>query len=743
MAIQIRQITPYTGNVPVPGQAPAAFSQNAQDQLTFMNNMADELINTISDMNNSANEMEINAASASQSAAAAEASASTAGYQGLWPDTGGSASKGETYQTQVGGTPTGNYFTALQNTTVVPVADNVNWKVDVSGGYVNKAQEELIDGSIFPVNSTVQNGDTVPMGTTHLRVLISGKSTVVAISPVASGIVSLLTEDGATIGATNVSFNKSSTRKFKYLYRSDGVLVVDGLLSLGDMVVVDNYHESVDSGILFFRVVDAGTGVHDGGKFIDLPLSGLQLRQNLKAPYNVKAWGAVGDGVKDDTTPIQSVLTLISLDNLVGGVAYIPSGKYRVNQLEMDLRNGNVDDIGRVTIKGDSYGSTMLLYDGPSNEACVRIFSFSEPVAVSKCEISDIFLKSNNEGSGTGMMLENSVYFSLNKVRIHNFDYGIFGDNALSLNVCYAEITNNVRGAFFQGEKYTPNAISMYGCSLSFNDNNAITVSNGIIFNMFGGTIENNGLNPVDSRNGGIVYDVFDTVPADPNGSLAGTVGLNIDGVYFEGNKGPGDIQSYNDNQEVVHTVKASTFNRFSSLDFTENNIACTTTGVNGITKLNVIGCGFKGFGTYGADISRRYIAASGNTYFNDGMGSNFYANSLEVPNVRTKSNTVRSLNFAFGNFDGDTASEIGNIQNCSCTKINDNGLYHISFDNFAENSDYQVGFTFDIINVSAAISNRAVNGFDVQVFVTSDGSFFKPTRFGVTVSGVTYTFQS
>ena len=49
-------------------------------------------------------------------------------YRGLWPDTGGSANKGETWQTQTGGAPTGQYFTALQNTTVDPVSDDVNWR---------------------------------------------------------------------------------------------------------------------------------------------------------------------------------------------------------------------------------------------------------------------------------------------------------------------------------------------------------------------------------------------------------------------------------------------------------------------------------------------------------------------------------------------------------------------------------------------------------------------------------------
>ena len=70
---------------------------------------------------------------AAQSATDAQDAADSIGrYQGLWPDSGGSADKGDTYQTQVSGTPTGQYFTALQNTTVDPVGDDVNWRGVVS-----------------------------------------------------------------------------------------------------------------------------------------------------------------------------------------------------------------------------------------------------------------------------------------------------------------------------------------------------------------------------------------------------------------------------------------------------------------------------------------------------------------------------------------------------------------------------------------------------------------------------------
>ncbi|AUR93289.1 coil containing protein [Vibrio phage 1.186.O._10N.286.49.E3] len=75
---------------------------------------------------------------AEQSATDAQDAADSIGrYQGLWPDTGGSADKGDTYQTQVGGTPTGQYFTALQNTIADPVGDDVNWRGVVSVESIN------------------------------------------------------------------------------------------------------------------------------------------------------------------------------------------------------------------------------------------------------------------------------------------------------------------------------------------------------------------------------------------------------------------------------------------------------------------------------------------------------------------------------------------------------------------------------------------------------------------------------
>lgn len=102
---------------------------------------------------------------AAQSATDAQDAADSIGrYQGLWPDTGGSADKGDTYQTQASGTPTGQYFTALQNTTVDPVGDDINWRSVVSVGGLSK-YTDLVYASVADMISGVPApasvGDTI------------------------------------------------------------------------------------------------------------------------------------------------------------------------------------------------------------------------------------------------------------------------------------------------------------------------------------------------------------------------------------------------------------------------------------------------------------------------------------------------------------------------------------------------------------------------------------------------------
>ncbi len=76
-------------------------------------------------------------------------------YKGLWPDTGGEAFKGDTFQTQVGGAPTGQYFEALQDTLVDPIGDDVNWREVVSVDSLSQYTDTVYKAS--GGNSAVEN----------------------------------------------------------------------------------------------------------------------------------------------------------------------------------------------------------------------------------------------------------------------------------------------------------------------------------------------------------------------------------------------------------------------------------------------------------------------------------------------------------------------------------------------------------------------------------------------------------
>lgn len=66
-------------------------------------------------------------------------------------------------------------------------------------------------------------------------------------------------------------------------------------VNVGDTVVCEDYAPGNNSGVLLFKVVPAGTGVADGGKYIDVDAN-KQLEQNLRFPVNIKAYGAVQGG---------------------------------------------------------------------------------------------------------------------------------------------------------------------------------------------------------------------------------------------------------------------------------------------------------------------------------------------------------------------------------------------------------------------------------------------------------------
>lgn len=135
------------------------------------------------------------------------------------------------------------------------------------------------------------------------------------------------------------------------------------------------------------------------------------LVYNENAPtYNVKDYGAKGDGVTDDTNAIKAVLN--TLVGGVGGIVYFPFGTYIVSDTIMVG--------GNVTICGDGVFNTILKLADNSN---CDVISNDENTVMYYVSIHDIGIDGNakNNSSGSGILLHNVSESQIYNVRIANF----------------------------------------------------------------------------------------------------------------------------------------------------------------------------------------------------------------------------------------------------------------------------------------------------------------------------------
>lgn len=184
---------------------------------------------------------------------------------------------------------------------------------------------------------------------------------------------------------------------------------------------------------------------------------------NAKLPTNVKNFGAVGDGVTDDTEAIQ-----YALDNY--DAIYFPEGEYLCNS-PIEIKKSNT------IIRGDN---ATLKYQG--NDYFMNVNT-----QITRFKIEDF----NIEGNGTNSCFNFNngiVDSSIENVRIENFNIGLHSTYSWCVSVINTRIHNCARPLDLISQS---NNFNFINCSFStFSSQNILTNAEGVAF--IGCNITNN-----------------------------------------------------------------------------------------------------------------------------------------------------------------------------------------------------------------------------------------------------------
>lgn len=216
----------------------------------------------------------------------------------------------------------------------------------VSGEDITEAQNQIVGGSIFKGSSGeyVKNGDSVPNGTTHLQVLIGGKPVIVAMSPIANGTVSSLTETSATIGSVQ---NVGLVPIFKVEFTSVQAMK-EAPTMIGSTITTTQYYEGAGYGGATY--INRGTGwpVVADGYVNHSSFNGHFLELIYDEKINILKAGAKPDNYSFDNRE-----QILAATKITG--AYIPEGKFYSTPIRPNR------DYDNKSITGAGYNSMISL----------------------------------------------------------------------------------------------------------------------------------------------------------------------------------------------------------------------------------------------------------------------------------------------------------------------------------------------------------------------------------------------
>jgi hypothetical protein len=268
------------------------------------------------------------------------------------------------------------------------------------------------------------------------------------------------------------------------------------------------------------------------------------VRAKLQQTVSVKDFGAVGNGITDDTAAIQAAINSLST---TGGKVYLPANTYKITAPLTNTKSGVslFGDGSAATIISNSQTGDAIVFGNGTDELTqcqitgIKIQGsatsgrgFYGKIFGSQCTLNDVYI---NSGS-VGIQLDSCYVSKYYNVWVRNtVSHGIFVNN-ISHNAtfigCKVQLAGG-NGMVIQGS-YN---VLVTGSNFEFNQINQIAVGNGCA----GVDIADNyfeGLMPYTSGNAGVYVSTGANVTAVKNNffdaTQTGVAGTDGTGTYLK-----------------------------------------------------------------------------------------------------------------------------------------------------------------------------------------------------------------